>query len=276
MEFTKDIKFNINPTVNEDLAITYNGFLVGSENVFIVYGYGENWEHTEEKKMSKTDEGFTVQIKLLDFDTFNFCFRNSNNAWDNNCYCNYITPVKPAKSLDINALIEEILQPVVLTENIEPEMSSVQVTSTPIDLGEEINKALAKIDETAYYEEPSSEYSTIEEILACEVISSEPVVETPVFDLEEQTQNIQAYITESITRLVNPIKNEKELATAKAELTEKILESEGETSLVTTKNKFVVSSRKLKKFHLFKKRIKLALYKAFVKLPKLLLGLDED
>lgn len=97
MEFTKDIEFNKNIQEDEVCKITYYGklFEIGSKEVTIVFGYGENWENTSEKVMQKTNNGFTTEIKILDnFDTFNFCFRNSNYEWDNNNGCNYISPIQ--------------------------------------------------------------------------------------------------------------------------------------------------------------------------------------
>lgn len=96
MNFFTDIKFNRELTENEYCTITYSGklFKNNSDLVSIVYGYGENWTHTREQKMTKTEEGFVVDVKLLDnFDTFNFCFKNSYNEWDNNNTQNYSSPI---------------------------------------------------------------------------------------------------------------------------------------------------------------------------------------
>ena len=97
MEFTKDIEFNKNIQEDEVCKITYHGklFEIGSNEVSIVYGYGENWDNTNEKIMTKTNNGFTVELKILDnYDTFNFCFKNSNYEWDNNNGFNYISPIQ--------------------------------------------------------------------------------------------------------------------------------------------------------------------------------------
>ena len=40
--------------------------------------------------MTKTDLGFQAEIELLDSDSFNFCFRNGNDEWDNNNCENYV------------------------------------------------------------------------------------------------------------------------------------------------------------------------------------------
>jgi hypothetical protein len=39
--------------------------------------------------MERTDNGFVAEIKMLNYNSFNFCFRNSNYEWDNNNYQNY-------------------------------------------------------------------------------------------------------------------------------------------------------------------------------------------
>ena len=45
-------------------------------------------------EMEKTELGFQAEIELLSSDTLNFCFRNSNNEWDNNENANYIFPIE--------------------------------------------------------------------------------------------------------------------------------------------------------------------------------------
>ena len=45
--------------------------------------------------MDKTELGFQAEIELIESDTFNFCFRNEKNEWDNNNYENYIFELEP-------------------------------------------------------------------------------------------------------------------------------------------------------------------------------------
>ena len=92
MELVKNIFFNTDKLVrNSTVKISYTGkfFEDNSEEVFIHYGFGENWDNLSEIKMEKTDLGFQTEITLLDSDTFNFCFRNGLNEWDNNDSKNY-------------------------------------------------------------------------------------------------------------------------------------------------------------------------------------------
>ena len=44
--------------------------------------------------MKKTDLGFQAEIDLLEGESFNFCFKDSNNNWDNNEGQNYIFPLE--------------------------------------------------------------------------------------------------------------------------------------------------------------------------------------
>ena len=95
MEFTNEIFFNKPLTANTTVIITYCGKLYRehSKDVSIVYGYGQNWDYTDSSTMIETENGFEVTIALKDYDTFNFCFTNSFNIWDNNFGFNYIAPI---------------------------------------------------------------------------------------------------------------------------------------------------------------------------------------
>ena len=97
MELVKNIFFNTDKLVeNSDIKISYTGkfFQDDSEEVFIHYGFGINWDNLNEVKMEKTELGFQAEITLLDGDTFKFCFRNSNDEWDNNDSQNYVFPLE--------------------------------------------------------------------------------------------------------------------------------------------------------------------------------------
>ena len=76
--------------------ISYVGVLFqgNSEEVYIHYGFGPNWNNVNEVKMEKTELGFQAEIDLLSGDTLNFCFRNSKNEWDNNGGQNYVFPIE--------------------------------------------------------------------------------------------------------------------------------------------------------------------------------------
>ena len=106
MELMKDIFFNTDKLMqNSTVKISYTGELFdnGSEEVFIHYGFGSNWDNLAEIKMERTELGFQTELELLEADTFNFCFRNANNEWDNNNTENYIfTLEKPCLDLIVS------------------------------------------------------------------------------------------------------------------------------------------------------------------------------
>ena len=100
MDWSVSINFNGNLVVNEYCEITYFGSLFknNSDSVTIVYGFDDDWKYTDSKEMIKTDNGFVTRIKMLDFKSFNFCFRNSNYEWDNNNSQNYTSPITKEKT----------------------------------------------------------------------------------------------------------------------------------------------------------------------------------
>lgn len=97
MELTKNIFFNTDKLIeNTTVKISYTGklFSGNAENVFIHYGFGNDWENLNEIEMEKTELGFQAEVELVSFDSFNFCFRDGNNNWDNNNGKNYIFPIE--------------------------------------------------------------------------------------------------------------------------------------------------------------------------------------
>lgn len=109
MELLKNIFFNTDKLVeNSKVKISYTGkfFQDNSEEVFIHYGFGLNWDNINDVKMEKTDLGFQSEILLDNAETFNFCFRNNNNEWDNNENQNYIFNIEK-KQTDLIVLEDE-------------------------------------------------------------------------------------------------------------------------------------------------------------------------
>ena len=93
MELVKNIFFNTDKLIqNTTVKISYTGkfFEDNCDDVYIHYGFGENWDNLSEVKMEKTELGFQSEILLEGASTFNFCFRNGNDEWDNNNAQNYI------------------------------------------------------------------------------------------------------------------------------------------------------------------------------------------
>ena len=97
MELVKNIFFNTDKLVeNSKVKISYAGklFQDNCEDVYIHYGFGLNWDNIGEIKMEKTELGFQAEVELPSSETFNFCFRNAENEWDNNNGQNYIFPIE--------------------------------------------------------------------------------------------------------------------------------------------------------------------------------------
>ena len=157
-----NIKFNDNLIRNKACTITYSGTLFqnNSEFVNIVYGFGNEWHHTKEQEMEKTENGFVVQVNMLDYDLFNFCFRNSNYEWDNNNNQNYTSPIGEEVVEEVNFIINDdsvitnimnnlceidvsavsdkkVIQAADTLENVET--ASVAAEGTPFDIEIEAN-----------------------------------------------------------------------------------------------------------------------------------------
>lgn len=109
MELTKNIFFNTDKLVeNCKIKISYTGefFQDNSEQVTVHYGFGDNWDNVQDKLMEKTELGFQTEIELIDGKTFNMCFKNENDMWDNNDGQNYVFPVE-AVSTELIVLDDE-------------------------------------------------------------------------------------------------------------------------------------------------------------------------
>lgn len=101
MELVKNIFFNTDKLVeNTKVKISYAGTLFqdGSDEVFIHYGFGLNWDNLGEVQMEKTELGFQAEIQLGEGETFNFCFKNGNDEWDNNNGQNYVFPIEKVQT----------------------------------------------------------------------------------------------------------------------------------------------------------------------------------
>lgn len=97
MELIKNIFFNTDKlTPNSEVKISYTGkfFQDDSEEVYMHYGFGNNWDNVNDIKMEKSDLGYQATITLLESDSFSFCFKNNDNNWDNNDGNNYIFPIE--------------------------------------------------------------------------------------------------------------------------------------------------------------------------------------
>jgi len=115
MELTKNIFFNTDKLLqNSKVKISYTGELFenGSEDVYVHFGFGINWDNLSEIKMEKTDLGFQCEIDLIDSDLLNLCFRNANNEWDNNNTENYVFDIeKPNMDLVVTNIETSLDRP---------------------------------------------------------------------------------------------------------------------------------------------------------------------
>lgn len=103
MELSKNIFFNTDKLIEKSkVKISYTGkfFQDGSEKVYAHYGFGMQWNNVCDVEMVKTELGFQTEIELLEGETFNLCFKNENNQWDNNNNQNYVFEIeKPVNGL---------------------------------------------------------------------------------------------------------------------------------------------------------------------------------
>lgn len=306
MEFTKDIYFNDNLTSGKMATITYSGelFRNGSEHVNIVFGYDEHWHYTTTLPMKKTENGFSAEIEIKDYDTFNFCFSNEHNVWDNNNYSNYISNIITEVveeeidygtdySSSIDQIIEDILGNTVqntivnnkesdsvdkiletITEETLPEVEALfnelfSPTLEKLEAIETINEEASDDNTTPIYEDSNAElirlfnelFESTSEPEYFENIEAEEIKSENAFNLDGLVTNILDDVVVSKT-----VDLDSEIS-----LFDDINEQDNneETALtVIESNDLLVSSRKLSSFYKFRKRIKLACYKLFIKLPK--------
>ena len=97
MELVKNIFFNTDKIIEgAKVKISYVGYLFqnGSEEVYLHYGFGINWDNVSEVKMEKTELGFQCEIDILEGNSLNLCFRNGSNEWDNNFGQNFTFPIE--------------------------------------------------------------------------------------------------------------------------------------------------------------------------------------
>lgn len=306
MEFSAGINFSSNPMENKELTITYSGYLFenNSSELTIVYGFGDNWMYTNEQKMEKTENGFVTNIKMLNFSTFSFCFKNENNIWDNNYNCNFTSPISEFK-VDEEAFVlnenevEEIVTNLVKydvsesVDNIQTinEDNSFEVfieKTENIDISETIVNVTLENELNDDLNQEFSEYYENEE--NNEITPSIEAVETDTqkFDVNEfaelfedvekaETSNneVDNVVSDMIDNLYENSRNVENTSSGfepshfSMDIS-KIYRYGEQTGLV-------VSPRSLGAFYSFKKRMKVAVYKFFSIIPKLLgRTYDED
>lgn len=127
MELLKNIFFNTDKlTPNSTVKISYIGkfFQNNSTNVYIHYGFGNEWKDLVDAEMTKTELGFQIEVFLLDNTTFNFCLKNEKGEWDNNNGANYVFQIEhPETSLlvleDVSKPARRLKRSYILTKKIK-------------------------------------------------------------------------------------------------------------------------------------------------------------
>ena len=125
MELVKNIFFNTDKIIEgSKVKISYVGYLfqIGSEETYLHYGFGMNWDNVSEVKMEKTELGFQCEIDILESDSLNLCFRNGANEWDNNFGQNFTFDIEKQ-------------------EVVEPQETALVVTA---ETGMQVRKSLRK------------------------------------------------------------------------------------------------------------------------------------
>lgn len=100
MELVKNVFFNTDKLIeNTKIKISYTGkfFEENASQVFLHYGFGENWDNINDIEMTKTELGFQAELELISSTSLNLCFKDNNNNWDNNNGQNYCFPIEESQ-----------------------------------------------------------------------------------------------------------------------------------------------------------------------------------
>lgn len=257
MELTKDINLNLEKIVKgQAFTVQYSGqlFQNNSDEVFINFGYGQNWDNHGELKMTKTISGFCAEITPIDATELNFCFRDNNNIWDNNSYKNY----------SIN--VEQV------------DISPIEENSSELYKGDlEFQAELETLTNTKSDEFQEKQETTLSDI--------EPIVENS----ERKTFNIDAIIDEILNTEIT-ISNPEPMQFEQEPKQEKIIVPSDNPTHVNKTSLLVedvlvpfytnedngqflpVDTQTYSKFFTIKRKIKLALYRILHTIPKILTG----
>ena len=188
MTLSADITFNGNLIENEICTITYSGFLFknNSDSVTIVYGFDNEWNNTSEQQMLKTENGFIAQIKILNFNNLNFCFKNSNNEWDNNNNFNYTSPISKQK-IEENFIINENIIDHLLDNILDYDLSNLKENQELLSEYNNIQKPIINDAEQDIVQETVSndtQQDTIQETVSNDT-QQDVVQETVLNDAEQ-------------------------------------------------------------------------------------------
>lgn len=211
MDFTNEN----NLIENQECSIFYSGDLYrkNSDRVFIVYGFGNNWDHTTEKEMLKQENGFLAKIRMLQYNNIHFCFRNSNYEWDNNNSANYTLPILEA---DKNTVQETNLDSITTTKNellnnILEESNVALNYVQEFDIDALIEEILSPLLEEKLYSFDDADIpetkvnETVTTLLNEELSKNEPLKETIPTVSQSNLNTVSEF---SMSDLIEDLKNE--------------------------------------------------------------------
>ncbi len=97
----------------QGVELKYTGWLDGAKSIYLHYGIGDNWENVTECKMRKLKSCYKTEVTLPVGSELNFCFRDAEGNWDNNCGQDYkcavshdlVTPACSYTTVEINPYI---------------------------------------------------------------------------------------------------------------------------------------------------------------------------
>ena len=239
MEFTNDIRFNRNLISNESITITYSGklFKCNSKNVNLVFGFGENWANTTTIPMSKTKKGFIAKIQMQDYNTFNFCFSNENNIWDNNNSFNYIATIMPSANDELNILDSYLNDALNLKANLNETDNYIEQTKLLQDNTETITNII-ELSNQLNFSYTSSPNLNIQKIIDNELNNNTVTnIDTATIP-SENVDSINDILTDisTSTTLITPDLNYKELQKELNQLFDEIFDENNSNTIETTES----------------------------------------
>lgn len=213
MNLSTEIKFSNNLIKNKSTYISYSGNLYkqNSNSVYMIYGYGDNWAHTTEQRMTKNSKGFVAKVNVpQDFDNFNFCFRNQNNEWDNNNGSNYNAPI----SEEIDDYEENFIINEGIIKNIADNLFKYNIGDLPTTKAKptsSLNTVAQELFSDSYNEEETNkpvqeESSNIDEE-NLEIIDNNPVDIENIEITDDEPVNVE--ISPEVSNFIESVINEE-------------------------------------------------------------------
>jgi len=152
--------------IKDELNIIYHGWIAKNnpEKIYLVCGFGPNWDNTQKIEMHKIEEYFIAKVKILNNNSFNFCFCNEKDEWDNN-YCqdySYIIEKTNFYNLDTNNNTAEPNYMEKKEETISYENSYEEDRINSQNLYEDMQEKIMSFNNS--YEEIEDEYNNYNRI----------------------------------------------------------------------------------------------------------------